>query len=77
MGAGLSYATRVPTFEGIKHENVEQTLAYLQFEAAASHPRYPNWAIVFRLHHRSGLFGAFGDTHGASNALGFGVTYRF
>jgi hypothetical protein len=77
MGAGLSYATRAPTFEGIKHENVEQTLAYLQFEAAASHPRYPNWAIVFRLHHRSGLFGVFGDAHGASNALGFGVTHRF
>ena len=77
LGVGLSYATRLPSFEGIKHGSLEQTLAYLQFEVTASHPRYPNWAFVYRLHHRSGIFGVFGDVHGASNALGFGVKYRF
>ena len=77
LGAGLSYATRAPSFEGIRHDSIEQTLAYLQFEVAVSHPRYPNLALVYRLHHRSGMFGVFGDVHGASNALGFGAKYRF
>jgi hypothetical protein len=47
-------------------------------ELAFSPPKYPQWAGVVRIHHRSSAYGTFNDEiQGASNALGFGIKYRF
>jgi hypothetical protein len=77
LGGGISYASSLSEFEGIRHEETKQTLGYLLLELTASHPRYPQWALSYRIHHRSGLFGAFGEVHGASNGIGIGARYRF
>lgn len=78
-GAGLSYATDTPDFELEKNNGKsQQLLGYLMFELALALPRLPQWAIIARVHHRSGAYGLFGnDIRGASNALAFGLQYRF
>jgi hypothetical protein len=40
-------------------------------------PNTPKWNLVFRLHHRSGIFGLFDGIEGASNAFGIGLKYKF
>ena len=53
-------------------------MTYILVELAFSLPRYPRWAAVMRIHHRSTAYGTFEENmEGASNALGFGIKYRF
>ena len=77
IGEGLSLATETPKIERRKHDDASQFLNYLLFELAFSLPDYPSWAVITRLHHRSGVFGLFDDVTGASNALGVGLKYSF
>ena len=56
VGEGISYATEVPELE--PGEGASQWLNYLLFEVTFALPKYPEWAIVGRIHHRSGFFGA-------------------
>jgi hypothetical protein len=77
LGMGLSYATDMPVFEVLTHDRSSQWLIYLLFEATVYPPQYPQWSIVYRIHHRSGMLGTFNGVHGASNALGLGVKYRW
>jgi hypothetical protein len=77
VGEGLSYATRTPFVEAKDHDQTSHLLNYLLFEITAGLPRYPNWHLSGRIHHRSGVYGIFGGVHGASNFLGFGVRYTF
>lgn len=77
-GAGLSYATEKPEFEIEAEGKTEKLLAYLLVELTFGLPSVPNWALVARIHHRSGAWGTFGSgIQGASNALGVGLKYRF
>lgn len=82
-GLGVSYATQIPEFEVLGHCangecNSNRLMAYILGELAFSLPRYPRWAAVMRIHHRSSTYGTFQeDIEGASNALGFGIKYRF
>ena len=77
VGDGLSYATEVPRLEAKTHRRTQRLLNYLMFELSFSAPYHPEWALVTRLHHRSGLFGLFGGVRGASNVLTVGIRYRF
>ena len=76
-GIGLSYATQTPEIEDKNHNETSKLLCYLLFETAFGLPEYPQWNVVTRIHHRSGAFGLFNGVHGASNALGMGIRYRF
>jgi len=77
-GLGLSYATEEPVFEIEEHGDTSKLLAYILVELALSPPKYPQWAAVMRIHHRSSAYGTFNDEiQGASNDLGFGIKYRF
>jgi len=78
IGLGVSYATEIPEFEVDSHGDSSQLLAYILGEMAMSPPKYPQWAGVLRIHHRSSAYGTFDDEiEGASNALGVGIKYRW
>jgi hypothetical protein len=76
-GQGLSYATDIPEIEKLHHDKTSRFLGYLMFEIALSIPRFQQWSLITRIHHRSGAYGLFNGVHGASNALGFGIRYDF
>jgi hypothetical protein len=82
-GLGVSYATEIPEFEVQAHCaegqcNSNRWMAYILGELAFSLPKYPRWAAVARIHHRSSMYGTFEkDIEGASNSLGLGLKYRF
>jgi hypothetical protein len=78
VGDGLSLATETPVFEGQYHgEETNPFLNYLMFEFDFALPNNPQWSLVTRLHHRSGIYGLFNGANGASNALGLGIRYHF
>jgi hypothetical protein len=72
-GEGISYATEVPELEA--GPGASQALNYLLFEVSFALPAHPEWALVGRIHHRSGFWGALAPN--GSNAFGLGVKYRF
>jgi hypothetical protein len=77
-GMGLSFATSEPEFEIDEKGESQKFLGYLLGELTFGLPRFPAWALVARIHHRSGAGGSFGQgIRGASNAFGWGVKYRF
>jgi len=77
FGIGLSYATEPPPFEVDSQGDNPRLLVYLQAETELGLPAFPQWTAVCRIHHRSGMFGTFGDMTEASNALCIGLRYRF
>lgn len=77
VGEGVSYATEVPELESQRHDETAKFLDYLMFEFEFTLPRMPDWSLITRLHHRSGFYGLFDGVHGASNAWGVGLRYRF
>jgi hypothetical protein len=40
-------------------------------------PWVPQWSNFIRVHHRSGVFGAYGGIEGGSNFVGIGIRYYF
>jgi hypothetical protein len=73
VGDGISYATEVPKLED--KPDASQWLNYLLFEFTFALPSHPEWALVTRLHHRSGFYRALAPN--SINAVGFGIKYRF
>ena len=77
-GLGLSLASAEPEFEVEDKGESQKLLGYILGELTFGLPRFPAWALVVRIHHRSGGYGSFGQgINGASNAFGWGVKYRF
>jgi hypothetical protein len=60
-----------------KGVNNAPLLFYLGPELAISLVSHPNWEFVYRLQHRSGLYGTIGVLGEGYNANVFGVRYRF
>jgi hypothetical protein len=78
IGEGLSYNTEKATFEERLHgEKTSNLVNGMTFEWTFDVPYYPGWSLVWRLHHRSGVYGLYDGVHGASNAMGIGLKYRF
>jgi hypothetical protein len=76
FGLGPSYATDEPEIETEINGNASQFLIYWMLELALGLPDYPRIALITRIHHRSDAFGLIPDG-GGSNALAFGLKWRF
>lgn len=76
FGFGPSYATDKPKVEEENDGNTSRFLIYWMLELALSLPEHPSTALIARIHHRSDAFGLVADD-GGSNALAFGLKYRF
>jgi hypothetical protein len=75
FGLGLSWASEVPEVEVELEGESEQLLIYWSMELTFGPPR-GNWAVLLRLHHRSGAFGLLAD-EGGMNAVALGVRLGF
>lgn len=75
FGAGPSYATRVPAAEVRLDGRSRRSMLYWQLELELAQPG-SDWATLFRLHHRSTAYGAFGK-QGGGNVLTAGLRYRY
>ncbi len=79
IGDGLSYASRVPDVEIFTTEvgGTSQLLNYLMLEMTLALPSLPYLQLVGRIHHRSGVFGLFGDAQeSGSNTVGLGIRWH-
>ncbi len=76
-GLGLSFATEEPPYERQNKGESEQLLAFLLLEVTAGIPKFPQWDVVGRINHRSGVFGLFNGIQGAMNSVALGLKYRF
>jgi len=78
--AGLSAVTRPIDIERqreLEHANGNATLLfYLAPELALQFAKWPNAELVYRLHHRSGLYNALGKMQEGSNAHVLGLRWR-
>ena len=74
MVEGLSYASEIPEIER-KNDRQNQVLNYLAVEAEIS--PVEKFALVARLHHRSGVRGLYNGAKGGSNAYLFGLRFKF
>ncbi|MBI2707819.1 MAG: hypothetical protein HYX35_05875 [Proteobacteria bacterium] len=78
IGDGVSIATQLPNLEArVRGAKSARTVNYLMAEVTFSLPSCPNWALVGRYHHRSGIFGTYFGVHDASTAFAAGVKYWF
>jgi hypothetical protein len=77
-GIGLSYATVVPEQEVLyRRGKSSRLLVFLMWDITFGLPSHPQWAVFFRIHHRSGAFGTFDGVHGAANYPCIGIKYGF
>ena len=77
-GVGLSYASKPPEYEIDLQGDSSKLLLYSMVEIDFFLPNYPSLFFVARVLHRSTMFQFFNKNfRGASNALGFGLKYRF
>lgn len=80
VGIGPSYATGISETEKIKAGNNDKGSKFLNGfipELILSDPDIPELGFVFRVHHRSGVFGLIDGVSGGSNFISFGTRYRF
>lgn len=76
--SGISNATgREAVRQGKDPNGSARFLGYLAPELTFSLPQYPNWELIYRLHHRSGLYGVLADNIEGANANVVGIRYRF
>ncbi len=79
IGEGLSVVSRVPDVEIRTTEagGTSELLNYLMLEMTLALPSLPYLQLVGRIHHRSGMFGVFGDAQeSGSNTVGLGVRWH-
>jgi hypothetical protein len=75
VGDGISYYTEVSEVEEEDDDDAQRTLNYLLFELTLGLPKYPRVDLVFRIHHRSSVFGLAGA--GGSNFVTGGFKFAF
>ena len=77
LGEGLSYDSQVPQVEIKNSDETQRLLNFLMVEATFAMPTHPRWELVWRAHHRSGVFGLYNSGNTGSTAVGLGVRYHF
>ncbi len=78
VGEGLSLTSKTPARETQRNNKESQPLLnYLALELEFTLPKYPRVGLVYRIHHRSGIFGLFGGVKGASDFYLLGLRYKF
>jgi len=76
FGLGASFASEKPRAEILNEGGSQQWMLYWMLELSLALPQKPNLALISRIHHRSEGYGLVAD-QGGSNALAFGLKYRF
>lgn len=77
-GLGPSYTTRYPELERqSRMEDRSRVLNQLNLELTLAPPRWPESQLLFRMQHRSGVFGVFNGVTDGSNFLTVGMRQRF
>ncbi|WP_045216991.1 hypothetical protein [Desulfonatronovibrio magnus] len=77
VGDGLSWTSRLSKREVQSRGKSRQFLNYLTVELAFTLPDHPRYSLVYKIHHRSGVYGLFGGIRGASDFYVLGLRYRF
>ena len=78
IGDGPSYAAQRMYFEQMTADGSRRFLNYLMTELTLGLPQLPHWSLVWRLHHRSGIYGLLpGDYDQGSNFVCGGIKYSF
>jgi hypothetical protein len=79
VGEGISYVSDLPEVEASRPSSFAKSnfLNYLLIESVVSLPKNPDWSLVFRLNHRSGVFGIFNGATDGSNNLAIGIRRKF
>ena len=80
LGGGLSFATDIPSIEIHPQKpdgDYKNLLHYIAVEATFALPKHPDWQVVYRLHHRSGVFGLMGADNVGNTAVQIGVRHYF
>ena len=80
IGDGLSYSSEIPSREldpGKPDGDYHNVLNYIAMEATLSLPKHRDWQLVYRLHHRSGVFGLMGADNEGTTAMQLGIRHYF
>ena len=80
FGGGLSFATDVPSIEKKPSEpngDYSKVQHYLAVEATFALPKHKDWQLVYRLHHRSGVFGVMQSDNVGNTAVQIGIRHYF
>jgi hypothetical protein len=80
LGGGLSYATDIPSIEihpNKPNGDYSRFMHYIAVEATFALPKRPDWQLVYRLHHRSGVFGIMGADNVGNTAVQIGLRHYF
>jgi hypothetical protein len=77
IGDGISFATEAPLVEGDRGEDVRKLMNYLMLELTFALPEVPHWSLIFRIHHRSRIYGVYPGENVGSNYLCMGIRYTF
>lgn len=80
LGGGLSYAWPIPQIEKKSTESnphYVNLLHYMAIEATFALPSHKDWQLVYRLHHRSGVFGLFQGENSGNTAVEIGIRHYF
>jgi hypothetical protein len=79
LSTGLNYASSVSAVEADRAAPGEGTrlLHFFSPEITFAHPARPDAELVFRFHHRSGVFGLFSEARGGAQYGTFGIRLRF
>lgn len=77
FGDGVSYTPVIPTYEVKLNNNSTYALNYLMVDLTLAHPKLPELALLFRWHHRSGIFGLLDNVNGGSDFFTMGLKYTF
>jgi len=76
FSTGLDYLWKLPPSE--THGGpTSHLLHYFSPEISFALPSHKQHELLFRYHHRSGVFGTFNNVWGGSNVMSVGLRYRF
>ena len=78
VGDGFSVAHSRPDYEkdgNGKHEDQVYLQNHIVIELEFSHHKQPSWAVVTRIHHRSGIYGLISPQKTGSNFLALGLRW--
>jgi hypothetical protein len=79
LSTGLNWASEVTDVEQdrAKDDEGSQLMHFFSPEVTFAAPSRPNLELVFRFHHRSGIFGLVSDAWGGAQYASVGVRVRF
>jgi hypothetical protein len=77
VSTGLNYLSKLPPAETHPGDPTSHVLHYFSPEFTLAHPQFKMHELVFRYHHRSGVFGTFNNVWGGSNVFALGYRYRY